>query len=89
MPKSANQKLKLLYLMDILLERTDEAHGISMQEILDALKAHGITAERKSIYDDFESLRTYGQAPPAAQSQSRGLRRGRCGCGWCEYTRPL
>lgn len=60
MAKSANQKLKLLYLMDILLERTDEEHGITMQEILDALKAHGITAERKSIYDDFESLRTYG-----------------------------
>lgn len=60
MPKSANQKLKLLYLMDILLERTDEEHGITMQEILDALKAHGVTAERKSIYDDFESLRTYG-----------------------------
>jgi len=60
MSKSANQKLKLLYLMDILLERTDEEHGITMQEILEALKAHGITAERKSIYDDFESLRTYG-----------------------------
>lgn len=60
MAKSANQKLKLLYLMDILLERTDEEHGITMQEILDALKAHGVTAERKSIYDDFESLRTYG-----------------------------
>ena len=60
MAKSANQKLKLLYLMDILLERTDEAHGITMQEILDALKVHGITAERKSIYDDFESLRLYG-----------------------------
>ncbi len=60
MPKSANQKLKLLYLMDLLLERTDEEHGITMQEILDALQAHGIKAERKSIYDDFESLRIYG-----------------------------
>ena len=60
MSKSANQKLKLLYLMDILLERTDEEHGITMQEILEALEVHGITAERKSIYDDFESLRTYG-----------------------------
>ena len=56
MAKSANQKLKLLYLMDILLERTDEAHGITMQEILDALKVQGVTAERKSIYDDIRLL---------------------------------
>ena len=46
MAKSANQKLKLLYLMDILLECTDEEHGITMQAILDALRAHGIKHKR-------------------------------------------
>ena len=30
MAKGVNQKLKLLYLMDILLEKTDENHGITM-----------------------------------------------------------
>ncbi len=60
MSKSANQKLKLMYLADILRERTDEKHFISMKEIIDALAAYGIGAERKSIYDDFETLRTYG-----------------------------
>ncbi len=30
MPKSSNQKLKLIYLMKILLERTDETHSISL-----------------------------------------------------------
>ena len=30
MPKSSNQKLKLIYLMKILLERTDETHSITM-----------------------------------------------------------
>ncbi len=60
MAKSANQKLKLVYLMDILRERTDEKHYLSMNDIIEALAAYGVNAERKSIYDDFETLRTYG-----------------------------
>ena len=40
MPKSSNQKLKLIYLMKILLERTDETHSITMPEIIDALAAY-------------------------------------------------
>ena len=54
MAKGANQKLKLLYLMKILLEKTDEIHSITMPEILLSLESYGVTAERKSIYDDFE-----------------------------------
>lgn len=42
MPKSSNQKLKLIYLMKILLERTDETHSITMPEIIDALAAYDI-----------------------------------------------
>lgn len=60
MPKSSNQKLKLIYLMKILLERTDETHGITMSEIIDALAAYDISAERKSLYSDIENLRLYG-----------------------------
>lgn len=60
MAKGANQKLKILYLMKILMERTDENHSITMPEIISALEAYGISAERKSIYSDIESLRTYG-----------------------------
>ena len=56
MPKGTNQKLKLLYLMQILQERTDESHGLTMQEIIDGLKAYDVTAERKSIYTDIELL---------------------------------
>lgn len=55
-----NPKLKLLYLMKILLEKTDETHAITMPEILQSLRAYGISAERKSIYTDVENLRTYG-----------------------------
>lgn len=60
MPKSPNQKLKLLYLLKILQERTDDEHAITLAQILQELQAYGITAERKSIYDDLEALRVYG-----------------------------
>ena len=60
MPKSSNQKLKLIYLMKILLERTDETHSITMPEIIEALAAYDISAERKSLYNDIENLRIYG-----------------------------
>ena len=55
-----NQKLKILYLMKIFLEQTDETHSITMREILESLEAYGVSAERKSIYSDIENLRSYG-----------------------------
>lgn len=60
MPSSPHQKMKLLYLMKIFLERTDEDHALTLQEILSALLEYGIQAERKSIYSDLELLRQYG-----------------------------
>lgn len=60
MAKGTNQKLKLIYLIKILLEKTDDEHSITMTEILEALAAYDITAERKSIYTDFESIRELG-----------------------------
>ncbi|MCR4928450.1 MAG: WYL domain-containing protein [Lachnospiraceae bacterium] len=56
MPKNENQKLKLYYLYRIMLEQTDEEHGLSMQDILTELAERGITCERKSIYRDFKVL---------------------------------
>ena len=60
MAKSSNQKLKLLYLLQILNERTDDEHGLSMQEIIAALGKYDIEAERKSIYSDLELLEQFG-----------------------------
>lgn len=60
MAKSTNQKLKLIYLMKIFMEKTDEMHSITMNEIIAELNAYGVTAERKSIYNDIESLRQFG-----------------------------
>ena len=60
MAKKPNQKLKILYLMKILLEKTDEKHLLTSQQIIEELSLYGINAERKSIYDDIEALRTFG-----------------------------
>ena len=73
MAKSANQKRKLPILAKLLLERSDEEHPISRQEMQEELERWGITAERKSIYDDMEQLKELG-----LDVQSR---RGRGG-GW-------
>lgn len=58
-PRS-NQKLKIMYLMKIFMEETDEEHAITLQQIVDKLKFYGVTAERKSLYSDIENLRLFG-----------------------------
>ena len=60
MPKGANQKLKLYYLSRIMTEKTDDDHCITMAEIQEYLEGYGITADRKSLYDDLEALRILG-----------------------------
>lgn len=55
-----NQKLKILYLMKILLEETDEKHCLGIQELIAELERYGISSERKSIYTDLETLTYYG-----------------------------
>ena len=60
MAKRTNQKLKLMRLMQIMLEQTDDSRSLTMEQILAELQRYGITAERKSIYTDMEALRVYG-----------------------------
>lgn len=62
MPKSDNQKLKLLYIADYLMRETDAdkdgnlAHGVLLYEIKDYLKDKGIEAEEHSIRRDIDLL---------------------------------
>ena len=58
--KQSNQKLKMLYLAKILMEQTDEEHTITVPEMIAELSKLGISAERKSIYDDLEYLQLFG-----------------------------
>ena len=60
MAKSENQKQKLLYIAKYLMEQTDEQHAVSTPQIIDYLKAQGIKAERKSIYNDIDTLNDFG-----------------------------
>ncbi len=60
MAKGANSKIKILYLLKIMLERTDCEHGLTIAQISDALLEYGISAERKTLYDDIETLRIFG-----------------------------
>lgn len=54
------QKLKLLYLMKMLVEETDAECGLTMSQIIEKLRDLGMSAERKSVYRDIEALREFG-----------------------------
>ena len=60
MTANGKQKLKLLYLYKMLDEQTDAEHGLTMAAILEELEKHGISAERKGIYNDIKVLREFG-----------------------------
>jgi len=72
MASSSNQKLKLLYLLKILLEKTDAQNPMTMAEIISALARHGIQAERKSLYSDMELLRQFGVDVEMQRSKTVG-----------------
>ncbi len=60
MARQTGQKAKLLILRDYLLRRSDEDHPVSTGEVIAELDRHGISAERKSIYTDMETLAELG-----------------------------
>ncbi len=60
MAKSENQKLKLLYIVDILEKESDEEHPMAMQTLIERLGEFDIKAERKAIYNDIECLGEFG-----------------------------
>ena len=58
--KGENQKLKMLYLVQLFSRETDDAHKLTMPEIISKLAADGVNADRKTLYQDFEELRRFG-----------------------------
>ncbi len=72
MAKRENQKAKLLALLEILKRKSDEAHPLTLSAIISHLSAYGIRAERKSLYDDMETLRTYGYDVVSVKSKTTG-----------------
>ena len=56
MSRGTNQKFKFTYLMRIMLEKTDDEHALTMPQIMEELDKYEVTAERKSIYTDFQDM---------------------------------
>ena len=74
MPKQEGQKSKLLTLLRILEQKTDEEHLLNVPQLVQLLEQQGIFAERKSIYSDIDTLRSLGY--------DIQLQRGRGGGYW-------
>ncbi|MXP78699.1 WYL domain-containing protein [Lachnospiraceae bacterium WCA-9-b2] len=53
-------KLRTLYIMKMLLEKTDEKYTMSAADIDKALCDYGMSADRKTVYNDIETLREFG-----------------------------
>lgn len=58
--KNSLNRLKILYLYNIFLDKTDESHYLTMPEIIHQLELCGISAGRKAIYEDIDALKAYG-----------------------------
>ena len=56
MSRGTNQKFKFTYLMQIMLEKTDDEHSLTMPQIMKELEKYDVTAERKSVYADFQDM---------------------------------
>ena len=56
----AKGKMKMLHLIRIFSQETDDEHALTLQEIIAKLAAVNITADRKTLYTDFEDLRQFG-----------------------------
>ena len=73
MAERRGQKVKLLHIVDILRRYTDEEHPLNATEICEELAKRDVTAERKSIYDDINTLIDFGFDIIRTDSPKRGV----------------
>ena len=60
MPKSDNQKLKILYIYEYLMKYSNENHPVKAAELIEMLEKKDISCDRKTIYSDIRALQDYG-----------------------------
>ena len=61
MPKSDNQKLKILYILDYLQKNSHENHLVRASDLISMLdREHNISCDRKTVYSDIAALQDYG-----------------------------
>ena len=60
MPKSDNQKLKILYIWDYLQKNSHEKKPVRAAQLIEMLEKKGISCDRKTVYSDIAALQDYG-----------------------------
>ena len=70
-------KLRILYIMKILLEKTDADHPMSAADIGKALGEYEMSADRKTVYNDIETLNEFGMDILQARGTNGGYYVGR------------
>ena len=61
MPKSDNQKLKILYILDYLQKNSHQDKLVNASELISMLdRQHRICCDRKTVYSDIAALQDYG-----------------------------
>lgn len=60
MPRSYDQKLKVLYILDYLQKNSHEDHPVRAGELIDMLASNEIRCDRKTIYSDIAALQQFG-----------------------------
>lgn len=70
---SSINKLKILYLNQIFEDFSDSNHVFNAIELCEILKSYSIKAERKSIYDDIDTLKEFGVDIVKTNKPKRGF----------------
>lgn len=60
MPKSDNQKTKILYILDYLQKNSHEDRPVRASELITMLEKHRISCDRKTVYSDIAALQDFG-----------------------------
>jgi len=61
MPKSDNQKRKILYILDYLQKNSNETHPVRASDLIAWLDSqYNIRCDRKTVYSDIAALQDYG-----------------------------
>ena len=81
MANQSKQKIKLLYLMEVLLSMTDENNRLTTQDLIDYLAEKDIEVERKTIFADIATLKEFGLDIDVSKSKDNG--------GYCVLSRDF
>lgn len=60
MPRSYDQKLKILYILDYLQKYSHEDHPVRANELIEMLNKKEIQCDRRTIYSDIATLQQFG-----------------------------